>query len=78
MNTASDPKSNEWDVEEIVDQVWSSLDGRVPRSTVCTTVIQLLKRFDDSVIRLYVPLLVQREATKILRSVMGEEMETMR
>jgi hypothetical protein len=75
VNTANNPKSNDWDVEAIVDQVWSSLDGKVSRSTIYTTVVRLLQKYDDAVIRLYVPLLVHRDATDLLRSVVGEEIE---
>ena len=75
MNTDNTPESNNWDVEAIVDHVWSKLDGKVPRSAVYTTVIRLLEKYDDAVIKLFVPLLVQREATKILRSAALQEIE---
>jgi hypothetical protein len=39
------------------------------------TVVRLLEKYDDAVIRIYVPLLVRREATELLRSGAGEEIE---
>ncbi|MGB3715859.1 MAG: CYTH domain-containing protein [Candidatus Promineifilaceae bacterium] len=75
MHTAIDPKSPDWDVEAIVEQVWSNLDGRLPRSTIGTTVVRLLQKYDDAVIRIYVPLLVHREATELLRTAVSEELE---
>jgi hypothetical protein len=77
LNTTSTPKSNERDVEAIVDQVWSDLDGRIPRSAICTIVVRLLEKYDDAIIKLYVPLLVRREATVLLRKAVFQETERM-
>ncbi len=75
LNTANTIKSNVWDVEAIIDQVWTNLDGRIPRTTVYTTVVRLLEKYDNAVIRLYVPLLVHREAVELLRSDFVREFE---
>ena len=77
MTIAQDPKNNDWDVEAIVDQVWSNLDGRVVRSAIYITVVRLLEKYDDAVVKLYVPLLVCREATKLLHSSFLQEKERM-
>jgi hypothetical protein len=66
----------DWDVESIVDQVWTDLDGQMSRSIICTTVVRLLKKYDDATIRLYVPVVVRRKATEILRNAVGQETET--
>jgi len=72
-----DPKNNDWDVEAIVDQVWSNLDGRVVRSAIYITVVRLLEKYDDAVVKLYVPLLICREATELLSSSVLQEKERM-
>jgi hypothetical protein len=69
------PENNNWDVEAIVADVWSDLDGRIPRSAIYTTVIRLLEKYDDALIKFYVPLLVRREATLMLRSAVFQEIE---
>ena len=77
MTIAQDPKNNDWDVEAIVDQVWSNLDGRVVRSAIYITVVRLLEKYDDAVVKLYVPLLICREATELLSSSVLQEKERM-
>jgi hypothetical protein len=75
LTIAHDPKNNDWDVEGIVDQVWSNLDGRVDRSAIYITVVRLLEKYDDAVIKLYVPLLVCREATELQRRAVIQEIQ---
>ena len=60
-------ESNDRDTEDLVEQVWNDLAKSIPRPTVYQTVTRLLAKYDDATIRLYVPLLVRREARELLR-----------
>lgn len=71
---ANNPESSYWDVDAIVDQVGSSLDSRIPQSTVFTTVLSILEKYNDAAIRIYVPILVHREAVELLRKASSGEM----
>jgi hypothetical protein len=63
----------DWDVESIIGQVWTDLDGQKSRSIVSTTVVRILRKYNDATIRLYVPIIARREATELLRSTAEEE-----
>ena len=58
---------SDWDVDSISNQVCSSLDCRLPKATVMTTVLHILEKYNDVAVRKYVPILVHREAVEIFR-----------
>ena len=67
MDAASTEDRSSWDIEPMVEQVWKDLGGTVPRSAIRQTVAELFAQYDDATVRLYVPILVRREATESLR-----------
>jgi hypothetical protein len=75
LNKGNTLENNNWDVEAIVADVCFALDREIPRSAVYTTVIRLLEKYDDALIKIYVPLLVRREATLMLRRAVFQEIE---
>ena len=64
--TSTEGRSS-WDIEPVVEQVWKDLGGTVLRSAIRQTVAELFSQYDDATVRLYVPILVRREATELLR-----------
>lgn len=63
------------DLEALVDQVWHDLVETVPRPIVLETVAGLVAKYDDATIRTYVPMLVRREASNLLRTANLTEVE---
>jgi inorganic triphosphatase YgiF len=63
------------DIETLSEQVWDDLAGRISRSTIRRTIPRLLAKYDDAVIRRYVPLLVRREARELLGTAVIKETE---
>ena len=60
-------KPSDWDVDVIIEQVSAGLGKSVPEAIVSQTVTTLLAEFDDVPIKIFVPLLVRREAIDLLR-----------
>ena len=57
----------DWEIEPMVEQLWSELDGAVPRSTIRQTVTMLFHKYDDATVMLYVPIFVRRQAQETLQ-----------
>lgn len=58
---------SDWDVDDIVELVATDLCESVPRSTVHRTITAMLAKYYDARVKIYVPILVRRKATELLR-----------
>ena len=57
---------SDWDVDEIVRQVSTDLNGSVPQASIQQTVTRLLASFADAPVKTFVPIFVRREALDLL------------
>jgi hypothetical protein len=58
----------EWDVEPVVEQIWSDLGGTVTRPDIRREIEQVLPTFEDARITTYVPIFVRQRAVARLRA----------
>jgi hypothetical protein len=58
----------EWDMEPVVEQIWSDLGGTVTRPDIRREIEQVLPTFEDARITTYVPIFVRQRTVARLRS----------
>jgi len=63
---------SEWDVEVMIEQVWRQFQGRVNRSDILQVLLEILPKYEDARVTLYVPILVHREVVAALRARLDE------
>lgn len=57
----------DWDVETVVEQVWTDLGGTVSRPAIRREVAEVICAFEDARITTYVPLFVRKRTVERLR-----------
>jgi hypothetical protein len=57
-----------WDVQPVVEQVWSDLGGIVSRTVICRELAEVIPAFEDARITIYVPIFVRRQTVERLRT----------
>lgn len=63
----------EWETEAMIERVWHQLQGRVNRTDILQVLLEILPKYEDARITLYVPILVHREAVGVLRARLDDE-----
>jgi hypothetical protein len=58
----------EWDVEPVVEQIWSDLGGTVTRPDIHREIEQVLPAFEGARITTYVPIFVRQRTVARLRT----------
>ena len=58
----------DWDVESLVDQIWTDLGGAVSRLAIRRKVAEVSPAFQDARITAYVPIFVRRRTVEQLRA----------
>ena len=67
-NGATARRHSEWDVEPVVEQIWSDLGGTVTRPDIRREIDQVLPAFKDARITTYVPIFVRQRTVARLRT----------
>jgi hypothetical protein len=57
----------DWDVESVVEQIWSDLGGAVERPAIHREVAKVIPVFKDARITTYVPLFVRKRTVERLQ-----------
>jgi hypothetical protein len=57
-----------WDVEPLVEQIWSDLGGTITRPDIRREIEQVLPAFEDARIITYVPIFVRQRTVARLRT----------
>ena len=60
--------SLDWDVESLVEQIWTDLGGQVSRLAIRHQVADVVPAFQDARITTYVPIFVRRRTVEQLRA----------
>lgn len=55
------------DIGAMVEQIRNDLQGRVSRSAIRQTLLEILPKYENARVRTYIPILVCREALETLR-----------
>jgi biotin-(acetyl-CoA carboxylase) ligase len=62
----------EWEIEAMLEEVWHQLRGRVRRTDILQVLLEILPRYADARVTLYLPILVHREAVEVLQARLDE------
>ena len=62
----------EGEIEAMIEEVWHQLQGRVNRTEILQVLLEILPKYEDARVKLYVPILVHREAVDVLRARLDE------
>jgi hypothetical protein len=54
------------DVEALEEQIWNDLQGRVSREAIQQALLEILLKYEDVPVRIYVPIFVRQEALEML------------
>ena len=63
----------EWETEAMIERVRHQLQGRVNRTDILQVLLEILPKYEDARITLYVPILVDREAVGVLCARLDDE-----
>jgi hypothetical protein len=63
----------EWEIEAMIEEVWHQLQGRVNRTDILQVLLEILPKYEDARVTLYVPIFVRREAVAVLRTRLDDE-----
>ena len=63
---------HDWDVETLLERVWTDLGGTVSRSTIRQVLAEVLPNYESAPIQTFVPIFVHRETVKRLQAGLGE------
>ena len=55
------------DLDKLTGKIWQALHGQVPRERVRQVLLDLLPKYQEARILIYIPILLQRNAIDILR-----------
>jgi hypothetical protein len=62
----------DWDVETLLERIWSHLGGTVSRSTVRQVLAEVIPNYESARVQTYVPIFVHKETVKRLRVGLAE------
>ena len=57
----------DWSVDTITEQIWSDLKGAATRSTIQEVLKEVVLKYEDARIQIFVPTLIRRDAVERLR-----------
>jgi hypothetical protein len=58
----------EWEIEAMIEEVWHQLRGRARRTEILQVLLEILPKYEDARVTLFVPIFVRREAVEVLRT----------
>ena len=58
----------DWDERAIVEQIWNDLQGTIERSTIRQELTQVIPRFQNARIEIYIPIFLRRVTIERLRA----------
>ena len=58
----------DWDVETIIRQILSDMNGAVRRSTIQEVLKEIIPKYEGVKVQIYVPIFIHRDAIKRLKS----------
>jgi hypothetical protein len=58
----------DWDVETIIKQILSDMNGAVRRSTIQEVLKDIIPKYEGARVQIYVPIFIHRDAIKRLKS----------
>jgi hypothetical protein len=59
----------DWDVETIIKQILSDMNGAVRRSTIQEVLKDIIPKYEGARVQIYVPIFIHRDAIKRLKSI---------
>jgi hypothetical protein len=59
---------SEWDVQPVIEQVWSDLGGTVSRTAICQELAEVIPALDNAQITTHVPIFVRQLTVARLRT----------
>jgi hypothetical protein len=62
----------EWEIEAMIEEVWHQLRGRARRTEILQVLLEILPKYEDARVTLFVPIFVRREAVEVLRTRLDE------
>ena len=62
----------DWDVQALIEGIWSHLGGTVTRSTIRQVLVEVIPRYESARVQTYVPIFVHKETVKRLRVGLAE------
>lgn len=65
---AVDRSQSDWDVDTIADQIFSDLNGAVPRSTIQEIIKEVIPKYEGAPIQTFVPIFIRRDTVDQLRA----------
>ena len=67
-NNAVSKTPGDWNVETIIEQIFSDLNGVVTRSTIQKVLTEVVPRYEKARIQTFVPIFIRRDAFNQLQS----------
>ena len=58
----------DWDVETLLERIWSGLGETVSRSTISQVLTEVIPHYESARVQTYVPIFVHKETVKRLRA----------
>ena len=58
----------DWDVETLLERIWSGLGGTVARSNIRQVLAKVIPHYESARVQTYVPIFVHKETVKRLRT----------
>jgi hypothetical protein len=59
----------DWDVETIIKQILSDMNGAVRRSTIQEVLKDIIPKYEGARVQIYVPIFIHRDVIKRLKSI---------
>ena len=63
----------DWDVETLLEQIWSHLEGTVSRSTIRQVLAEVLPNYESARVQTFVPIFVHKETVKRLQAGLADD-----
>ena len=58
----------DWDVDTIVEQIFSDLNGALARSEIQEILKEVIRKYESARIQIYVPIFIRRDTVNQLKS----------
>lgn len=58
----------DWNVDAIVEQIFSDLNGSITRTTIQEVLKEIIPKYESAQIQTYVPIFIRRDAVNQLQS----------
>jgi hypothetical protein len=63
----------EWNVDTIIEQIWSELNGAVVRSVIQDVLLEVVPRYEEARIQTFVPIFIRRDAVQRLENLQSRD-----